>query len=231
MLQVCKGEHMKLFNRWCCMAVHAILLVGFQRLPAQVTSEDLLHPSADSWPTYHGEYSGKRHSALTQIKPQNVKNLGLSWAFQTNQPAGIKASPLLVDGILYFTVPDNVWAIDARSGHLIWHYKYPPNIGDHIGQRGVAAYKNSIYFMGPDSHMVSLNAKDGTVQWNIEVADPKKGYWTTGAPLVIHNHVIIGVGGDLDNLPMFLQSFDPDTGALQWKWDVNLPMGAQGGYL
>ena len=82
----------------------------------------LLNPPPDSWPIYHGDYSGRRHSNLTQITPQNVANLTLDWAFQTNQAAEIKSSPLLVDGILYFTVPDNVWAVDARSGHQIWHY-------------------------------------------------------------------------------------------------------------
>src|ERR1700676_401656 len=72
-------------------------------------NSQLLHPPADSWPLYHGDYSGRRHSLLTQITPQNVGNLSLSWAFQTNQSAQIKSSPLLVDGVLYFTVPDNVW--------------------------------------------------------------------------------------------------------------------------
>src|SRR5580704_2385452 len=82
----------------------------------------LLHPPADSWPGYHGDYSGRRHSALSQITPQNVGTLALAWAFQTNQTAPIKSSPLLVDGILYVTVPDNIWAVDARSGHQVWHY-------------------------------------------------------------------------------------------------------------
>src|SRR5450432_4729165 len=69
----------------------------------------IANPPADSWPSYHGDYSGRRHSALTQITPQNVGSLALAWAFQTNQDATIKSSPLLVDGVLYFTVPDNVW--------------------------------------------------------------------------------------------------------------------------
>jgi len=102
-----------------------------------VTAAMLLKPPADSWPSYHGDYSGMRHSSLTQINPHNVRSLGLSWIFQTGGNATIKASPLLVDGILYFTLPDNLWAIDARSGHQLWHYTYPPNKGDHIGQRGV----------------------------------------------------------------------------------------------
>ena len=118
----------------------------------------------------------------------------------------------MVDGIVYFTVPDNIWAIDARSAHLLWHYQYPPNKGDHIGQRGVAIYKDSVYFMSPDAHLICLNAKNGSVRWKVEVADVEKGYWATNAPLIVGNHVITGMGGDLDNLPMYLKSYDPETG-------------------
>src|SRR5215813_1371456 len=125
--------------------------------------QTLLHPPANSWPIYHGDYSGRRHSALTQITPENVKNLTLAWAFQTNQMSEIKSSPLLVDGILYFTVPENIWAVDARSGHQIWHYTHPRSQGVHLGHRGVAMYKAYLYFLSPDAHLLSLNAKDGSV--------------------------------------------------------------------
>jgi alcohol dehydrogenase (cytochrome c) len=185
----------------------------------------LLHPPPDSWPGYHGDYSGRRHSSLTQITPQNVKNLALAWAFQTEQLAQIKSSPLLVDGILYFTVPDNVWAVDARSGHRIWHDTYPPNKGLHIGQRGVGMYKGYLFFLSPDAHLVSLNAKDGTVRWEVTVADATKGYWTTMAPLIVGDHVLIGVSGDFDNLSGFIRSIDPETGATQWQWDSTPPTG------
>jgi alcohol dehydrogenase (cytochrome c) len=188
-------------------------------------SAQMLHPAADSWPMYHGDYSGRRHSSLTQIDPENVENLGLAWAFQTGQTAQIKSSPLLVDGILYFTVPDNIWAVDARSGHLIWHFNHPTTEGDHIGHRGVSMYKGWLYFTTPDAHLISLNAKDGTVRWDKIIADSKKGYWSTMAPLIVHDHVIAGVGGDLDNLPGLLRSFDPDTGAEQWEWNATSPAG------
>ena len=186
---------------------------------------ELLKPSKDSWPVYHGDYSGKRHSSLTQITPQNVDELSLAWAFQTNQAAQIKSTPLLVDGILYFTVPDNIWAVDARSGHLIWHFRNPAGAGDHIGQRGVAIYKGWLYFVTPDSHLISLNAKDGTVRWSVMVADVKLGYWTTMAPLVIGKHVIVGAAGDMDNIPGYIRSFDPETGSTQWQWDSTPPAG------
>ena len=184
----------------------------------------LLNPAPDTWPLYHGDYSGRRHIHLTQITPQNVGDLTLAWAFQTDQSAEIKSSPLLVDGVLYFTVPDNVWAVDARSGHMIWHYNRP-SIGEHIGQRGVAMYKGWLYFATPDAHLISLDAKDGKVRWDKIIADVKKGYWSTMAPLVVKGHVIAGVGGDLDNLPGYLRSFDAESGAIQWQWDATPPAG------
>ena len=186
----------------------------------------LQHPPSDSWPGYqYGDYSGRRHSSLTQITPRNVNNLTLAWAFQTDQIASIKSSPLLVDGILYFTVPENIWAVDARSGHQIWHYTYPRSPGDHIGHRGVAMYKGHLFFLSPDAHLVSLEAKDGTVCWNVTVADVTKGYWTTMAPLVVGNHVLVGVSGDFDNLSGYIRSIDPETGATQWQWDSTPPVG------
>ena len=185
----------------------------------------LAHPSPDSWPGYHGDYSGRRHSALAQITASNVGQLGLAWIFQTGGSTTIKSSPLLVDGILYFTVPDNVWAVDARSGHQVWHYRYPPNKGFHIGHRGVAMYKNWLYLTTPDAHLVSLDAKDGKVRWDVVIADAKKGYWMTMSPLVVHDHVIVGVSGDFDNLTGFLKSIDPETGKTQWEWDSTPPLG------
>src|SRR5450631_2799608 len=105
-----------------CSGVLTVLGIGTCTSNAQdLSNAELLKPSADSWPQYHGDYSGKRHSSLTQINAQNVSRLSLAWAFQTNVPGPpIKSSPLLVDGMLYFTVPDHVWSVDARSGHMLW---------------------------------------------------------------------------------------------------------------
>ena len=207
-------------------AAFVLSLPGASSLHAQnLEDAQLLNPSPDSWPLYHGDYSGRRHSNLTQITPQNVANLSLAWAFQTNQTAEIKSSPLLVDGILYFTVPDNIWAVDARSGHQIWHYHRPSTQGDHIGHRGVAMYKGWLYFTTPDCHLISLDAKDGKVRWDKLIADVNKGYWTTMAPLVVKGHVIVGVSGDFDNLQGYLRSFDPESGSIQWQWDATPPAG------
>ena len=176
----------------------------------------LLKPATDTWPTYNGDYSGRRYSTLDQINASNVHTLTLAWAFRTPRH-DIKSTPLEVNGILYFTAPDHVWAIDARYGRPIWHYERPSE-GDHIGNRGVGMLGDSVFFTTPDAHLICLNAKDGTLRWNIELADPKLGYFSTMAPLVIRDHVIAGVSGDVTDLPGFLESIDPQTGAIEWRW-------------
>ncbi len=192
------------------------------RLAAQGLDPDaLLHQPPNAWPTYNGDYSGRRFSPLKQINSSNVQNLSLAWAARfTSSSANavsIKSTPLLVNGILYFTAPNNVWAADARTGRELWHYTYPPNTGSTIGNRGVGMYGNWLFFETPDSHLVSLDARTGKERWKVEIADPKLDYTSTVAPVVIGNHVIVGIGGDhLDN-PGFVQSRDPETGALQWK--------------
>ena len=210
---------------WRICKLCASLLLGGVLFAQGVDRNMLHHPPADSWPTYHGDYSGQRHSALTQITPQNVGSLSLAWAFQTGQTTSLKASPLVVDGVMYFTSPDHIWAVDARSGHEVWHYANPANKGFHIGHRGVAMYENWLFFLTPDAHLISLDANSGKVRWNVVVADSTKGYWTTMAPLVVRDHVIVGVSGDFDNLAGYLRSIDPETGKTQWQWDSTPPPG------
>ena len=203
-------------------------VVGAHRLGAQdLESSEIMKPSADTWPNYHGDYTGKRHSHITQINPRNVADLGLAWAFQTGQPATIKSTPLLVDGVLYFTVPDQVWAVDARSGHMLWHYNKPRQ-GQHIGHRGLAMYQGTLYFTTPDCHLIALNAKDGSVRWDQTFGDSSIGYWSTMAPLVVGKHVIVGVGGDSDNIMGFLKSLNADSGVTEWEWDATPPNGTKG---
>ena len=196
-----------------------VIMFGLASAAAQgLDPSALLKPPIDSWPTYHGDYSGQRHSRLTQITPANVHQMTLAWAFQTGQTQQIKATPIVVNGVIYISTPDNMWAIDARSGRQIWRYAYPSNDGFHIGHRGVAVYKDLVYLTTPDAHLVALDARDGTVKWNVVIADAKKGYWSTNAPLVIRNHLLVGVSGDFDNLPGILKAFDPETGKTQWTF-------------
>jgi alcohol dehydrogenase (cytochrome c) len=213
-----------------------------------VSPADLLKPLTDSWPTYNGDYSGKRYSALTQVNKDNVQRLTLAWMTRvtpgvpetkpgddegprakakvivggegpgdiSSGGATIKASVLEVNGTLYFTMPDNAWAVDARDGHELWHYFWKTKGATHIGNRGVGMWNGYLYMETPDDYLVSLDAKTGAERWHKMIADFDQGYFSTPAPIVIKNHVLVGTGNDIDS-PGFLQSFDPETGALQWK--------------
>lgn len=137
-----------------------------------------------------------------------------------NPPVGggtnIKASVLQVNGILYFSTPDNAWAVDARDGRELWHYYWKTKGGTHIGNRGLGMWGNWLFMETPDNYLVSLDARTGKERWHKEIANFNEQYFSTPAPIVVDNHVLVGTGNDLD-APGFLQSFDPETGALQWK--------------
>src|SRR5688572_27399874 len=224
-------------SRICRHCVNAAIVIAFGAvaIAQSLDPSALLKPAADAWPTYHGDYTGRRHSTLSQVTPANVHQLTLAWAFQTNQPQQIKATPILVNGVIYITTPDNLWALDARSGRQIWRYTYPANEGFHIGHRGVAVYKDFVYLTTPDAHLVALDARDGKVRWNVEIADSRRGFWSTNAPLLVKHprtgapsHLLVGVAGDFDNLPGTLKSFDPETGKVQWNFYSTPPPGTPG---
>ena len=151
--------------------------------------EALRRPLTDTWPTYNGDYSGQRYSTLSQINASNVKSLALAWthhvdfgaesyAQQASEGRRIKSTPLLVGGVLYFTITDNVWAIDALTGRELWHYAWPNNRAIHVANRGVGMYGSWLYFMSTDNYLVSLNAKDGTERWRWQVADVKLDFFS-----------------------------------------------------
>jgi alcohol dehydrogenase (cytochrome c) len=224
---------------WCAV-LSACSLFG------QILDPALLgRPATDAWPTYYGDYSGRRFSPLKQINQSNVKALTLAWVKRftagpgaatavgglgpepapgggtgTNEFGGltIKATPLMLKGVLYFATPDNAWAVDARSGRELWHYFWKTTGGIHIGNRGVGIYGNWLFFETPDDYLVSLDARTGKERWHIQIADVKQEYFSTVAPIVVGNHVMVGTGGDSLDVPGFLEAVDPETGAIQWKW-------------
>src|SRR5262245_12248242 len=224
---------------------------------AGLNPADILKPLRDSWPTYSGDYSGKRYSALTDINQSNVKNLTLAWSTRLTGGAGntggaggpgggpggpgggpptrvggvgtqeftgvnIKGSILMVNDILYASAPDNAWAVDARDGRVLWHFFWKTKGGTHIGNRGLGMWGNYLFLETPDNYLVSLDARTGRERWHKEIASFDEQYFSTPAPVIVGNHVLVGTGNDLD-APGFLQSFDPETGELQWKF-YTVPM-------
>ena len=212
-------------------------------LPAQI-----LKPSPESWPTFHGDYSGRHYSTLDQINKANVKSLSLAWTSRLNtslqgaiiggkgpEPApgavlnaNIKATPLIVNGTLYLATPNNAYALDARTGRQLWHYYWKSLGGSTIGNRGLGMWGNYLFLDTPDQHLVSLEAATGKERWNQQKADYRGDLYATTAPTVIGNRVFTPAGGDYTDVPGWLESRDPETGALQWKWYATPRAGEAG---
>jgi alcohol dehydrogenase (cytochrome c) len=200
----------------CLLGSVAILAQG------RLDPAKLLNPGTDSWPTFNGDYSGRRFSPLTTIDTGNVHQLSLAWMYRISSggtsPGTIKSTPLQINGVLYFTVPDHVWAVDARSGRQLWHYQWQTTGGNHLGNRGVAVYENWLYFETPDCYLISLNLKDGKERWRKQICDMDNFYYASAAPVVVKDHVIVGVSGDDFDIPGYSQSHHPESGERQWRW-------------
>lgn len=195
-----------------------LMLLLLPVLSAQDLDPSTLSKSLSAtWPTYNGDYSGRRFSNLSQINAGNVKNLRLVWTFDSgNSP--IKATPLMIDGVLYFSVPDKAWAVDARTGHQIWYWQTKTRGGTHIGQRGVAMYGKWLFLVTPDDYLVSLDAATGKERWRSEIADLNLDFFSTVAPVIIRNHVLVSPSIESTDNRGYLDSYDPVTGKLQWRW-------------
>jgi acido-empty-quinoprotein group A len=180
----------------------------------------------DTWPTFNGDYSGRRFSPLKQVNAANVGSLTLAWTYRINMgpngPGGVsvKATPLEVNGVLYFSVPDHAWAVDARTGRQLWHYEWKSKGGIHIGSRGLGMYRDWLYMETPDNYLICLDSKTGKERWHVEIGDVRLEYFSTPAPVVIGNHIIVGTGGDSLDVPGYLEARDPETGATQWHWNT-----------
>lgn len=212
-----------MITRFLLLAAAAVTLAGQTLDPKALT---LFHQPPDVWPTYNGDYSGRRFSALDQINQSNMHQLKQEWAYRitgVGEQRGvgnpeIKSTPLMVGGVLYFTIPDHVFAVNARTGERLWQFDFEDHGGHLTGQRGVGMYGNWLYFLTPDGWFISLNARDGSVRWRKKIADEKLQYFTTMAPLIVKNHVLVGVGGDAMDVRGYLEARDPETGDMQWRW-------------
>ena len=204
-----------------------ILAASFFGLSAmgQVTSARLLNSSKEpqNWLTYSGDYAGHRFSPLDQVTTGNVKSLVAKWVYQTGATGKFETTPLVVDGILYGTAPDNrAFALDARSGRPIWLYQrqLPADIRPCCGRinRGVAILENKVFMGTLDAHVIALDAKTGSVLWDVAAIDYKLGYSFTLAPLVVKNLVVLGVSGGEYGVRGFIDAYDADTGERKWRF-------------
>ena len=189
--------------------------------------DDVARPKAGEWPTYHGRLSGNRHSALDQINTTNVGRLAPKWTFQVPGASGtLQMTPVVVEGLMYVTAANAVWALDARTGRQVWHYSRPRTsglVGDPASgiNRGVAVLGDRVFLQTDHAHLIALHRMTGQLLWDAEMADYRDHYGGTSAPLVVNDLVIAGVSGGDEGNRGFLDAYKASTGERAWRfWTV-----------
>ena len=173
----------------------------------------------------NGNYDQTRFYPNGQINRGNVGRLHPAWIFQTEVKESLETSPIVVDGVMYVTTSySHVYAIDAKTGQEIWHFK--PKLGPVTtfccgpNNRGVAVYNDKVYVATLDAKLVALNAKTGSVVWEKQVGDPEKGYSETMARTAVKGKILIGTNGGEYGIRGFVKAYDANDGTLLWIFDT-----------
>ncbi|MGA7925552.1 MAG: PQQ-binding-like beta-propeller repeat protein [Candidatus Sulfotelmatobacter sp.] len=195
-----------------------------------VRSEDLLaQPAAANWISYNGDYSGRRYSGLAEIDTGNLGGLRAAWVFHARNTSRLEVTPVVVNGIMFVTAANDVSALDARTGRVVWHHAWPISEGliddaaQHIN-RGVGVWHNRVYMETDNAHLLCLDVRSGNLLWDVAYANWNKNYGATSAPLVVKDKVLVGTSGGDDGVRGFLAAYDALTGKLAWRfWTIPGP--------
>ncbi|HEY7097783.1 MAG TPA: PQQ-binding-like beta-propeller repeat protein [Terriglobales bacterium] len=195
-----------------------------------VQAADLLaKPPAENWPSYNGDYTGRRYSALDQINPSNVEQLRAQWVFHSRNHSRLEVTPVVINGLMIVTSANHAIALDARSGREVWHYSRPDSEGliddasRHLN-RGVGVWQSRVYMETDNAHLLCLDGRSGNLLWDVAYAADNKNYGATSAPLVVKDKVIVGTSGGDDGVRGFVAAFDTLSGKEAWRfWTIPAP--------
>jgi alcohol dehydrogenase (cytochrome c) len=194
---------------------------------APVSQQQLSDAAKDGSNFLHtnGNYEQTRFYPNDQINRNNVGHLHPAWIFTTEVKESLETSPIVVNGVMYATTSySHVYAIDAKTGAEIWHFK--PKLGPVTticcgpNNRGVAVYDDKVYVETLDSKLYALDAKTGSVAWQQQIADPEKGYSETGAPTAVDGKILVGTTGGEYGIRGFVRAYDAKDGKLLWNFDT-----------
>jgi len=199
-------------------------------LKIEVRSEDLLaQPVKDNWISYNGDYTGRRYSGLSQINASNLPELRAAWVFHARNTNRLEDTPIVVNGLMFVTVANEAFALDARTGRVVWHHWRANSEGliDDASQhvtRGIAVWQDRVYMETDNAHLLCLDARSGNLIWDIAYADWNRNYGATSAPLVVKDKVLVGTSGGDDGVRGFIAAYDAATGKLAWRfWTIPGP--------
>jgi alcohol dehydrogenase (cytochrome c) len=197
-------------------------------VPLFCNAQTLAPPFDDpsNWLSYDRDNTARRYSPLDQIRPANIKRLATAWVAQFPRiPNRSEATPLVRNGVMYVTAGgEEAHAIDARTGRFLWTFHYtPPGTGAAAPRlnwnRGFAISGNRLFMATTDCSLIAIDARNGSLLWRMQLADPKDNYGTNAAPLIVNNLVLLGVrGGDLGHMRGFVDAYEVETGRRAWRF-------------
>jgi len=177
-----------------------------------------------NWSSYGRTFSEQHFSPLTQINDRNVSRLGLAWSYDLPMTS-VFTAPLAVDGRLYFAIGlSQVFAMDAKTGTLLWHYdpKVPEASSMKLrgawGIRGLAYADGRVFVGTQDGRLLGLDAKSGALQWSVQTTEPGDLRYVTGPPWVFKGLVAIGHGGGDFGVRGYVTAYDQKTGQQRWRF-------------
>jgi PQQ-dependent dehydrogenase (methanol/ethanol family) len=184
----------------------------------------IAHPNYGDWPTYNGTLDGNRNSALDQVNRSNVGKLQLQWSYSIPYN-NLETTPIVVDGVMFVTGNNQVYALSGRTGREIWRYERPKSTGTTIAgdaamgvNRGVAVLGDRVFYLTDDAHLIALNRLTGALMWDVNTHEGANGlYGGTAAPMVVDDEVITGVSGGDQGIRGFVAAYKASTGEQAWK--------------
>ncbi len=194
----------------------------------KVTWQDLLNSPGADWLVYYGDLKANHFSPLSQINKNNVARLVMKWTYKITESTNLRSSPVIYDGIMYVTAANEVHALDVRTGQWLWVWQAYAKRSAGIN-RGVAIYGDKIFFSTSDCKLVALNKETGNLVWATRFVDTGSKYFSTMAPLVVKDTVIMGVASNNDHERGFIAAFSVTDGKELWRtWTLPAGSGLMG---
>jgi len=219
--------------RWLSLALMSMLLCC--QVKRSTAADAGAEGATDNWPSHNGATDESAYSRLTQIKSGNVRRLGLSWFLDLPDERMLEATPLAVNGVLYFSGSySKVYAVAVVTGKLLW--VHDPEVWRYNPEkfkltlpvnRGVAYADGRVFVATVDGRLLALDAKTGAALWSVRVLPLQSRYTINAAPRVLRDKVLIGGGGGDFGERGCVTAFDAATGRSVWRFYV-VPGRAQG---
>jgi len=206
-----------------CVSAVAMLAAS-----AAYANDELLkmEQNPKDWVMPTGNYANHRYSKLNQINAENIGKLQVAWTFSTGVLRGHEGGPLVIGDVMYVhsPFPNIVYALDLNNdGRILWKYepKQDPNVVpvmccDTVN-RGLSYADGKVFLHQADTTLVALNAKDGSVAWQVKNGDPGKGETGTSAPMIFKDKVVIGISGGEFGVRGSVTAYNIKNGQRVWR--------------